>query len=236
MTFKKSLLYTSAWLSCFLLICYFINIYIVKVSNSKIFNSVDSIKSRDIWIVLWASVKTNNKPSEILKDRLDTALEAYNLNKIKKIIVSWDNRVNHYNEPAVMQKYLINAWVSKSDIYLDYAWFDTYDSMYRAKYIFWTTSLVVFTQKFHQNRSVYIWNGLWIDTIWVSSDRHIYTWINYFKFREFFSRLKAFLEIEILKTKPKFLGETIEIVSDEKVESIKKEILKDKNSNRLPAY
>ena len=235
MTFlRKIVLYLIIWFFCFILSLYIINIYIVKVSDSKIFNSVNSIENTNIWLVLWASVKSNETPSDILKDRLDKAIEAYNESRINKIIVSWDNRVKYYNEPLVMKKYLIKYWVSKDDIYLDYAWFDTYDSIYRSKYIFWVNSLVIFTQKFHQNRAVYIWNSIWIDTIWVSSDKQTYLWINYFKFREFFSRVKAFLEVEIIKAKPKFLGDSIEIISDEKVENIKTEVLKTKNSDKLP--
>jgi len=45
----------------------------------------------------------------------------------------------------------------------------------------------------------------------MSTDLEQYRDINYFERRELFSRIKAFLEVEILKSKPKFLGETIEI-------------------------
>jgi vancomycin permeability regulator SanA len=45
----------------------------------------------------------------------------------------------------------------------------------------------------------------------MSTDLQDYRDINYFERREMLSRIKAFLEIEILKSKPKFLGEKIEI-------------------------
>jgi vancomycin permeability regulator SanA len=45
----------------------------------------------------------------------------------------------------------------------------------------------------------------------MSSDLQEYKDIDYFERRELFSRIKAFLEIEILKSKPKFLGDRIEI-------------------------
>lgn len=195
----------------FLVVLFLINFYIIFSSKNKVV-SLDKLNyNYKIWLVLWASVKSNWIPSDILKDRLYTAYLAYKNNKIIKIIVSWDNSKKNYNEPQAMKRYLVLLWVRPRDIYLDYAWFDTYDSLYRAKYIFWVKKLVVFTQKYHLFRTVYIWNWLWIDAIWVISGRHKYLNILKFKIREFFSRIKAFFEVEIFKSKPKFLGKKIEI-------------------------
>lgn len=187
-----------------------INTYVVSFWSEKII-SIQDIKWYKIWLVLWASVKSNWVPSDILADRLKTAYEAYNSWKISKIIVSWDNREMNYNEPEAMKKYLVKLWVAKDDIYLDYAWFDTYDSIYRAKEIFWIRNLVIFTQEYHLSRALYISNKLWINSVWISTDIHQYLWIVRFKMRELMARVKAFFEIEILKTKPKFLGDKIEI-------------------------
>jgi vancomycin permeability regulator SanA len=44
--------------------------------------------------------------------------------------------------------------------------------------------------------------------------------------REVFARVKAFLEVEILKTKPKYLGESIEIITDEKIGEAKRNLIK----------
>ena len=187
-----------------------INYYIIDFSWNKLVN-LDSVENYKMWLVLWASVKSNWEPSDILVDRLKTSFEAYRTRKISKIIVSWDNRKINYNEPEAMKKYLIKLWVKPEDIQPDYAGFDTYDSIYRAKEIFWVKQMLIFTQKYHLYRAVYIANKLWINAKWIISDRQKYLWIISFKTREFFSRIKAFLEIEIFKTKPKFLGEKIEI-------------------------
>jgi vancomycin permeability regulator SanA len=44
--------------------------------------------------------------------------------------------------------------------------------------------------------------------------------------REILARIKAFLEIEILKSKPKYLGDKIEILTDEKIRDAKSRIIK----------
>lgn len=202
-----------------------VNLYVLSFSKDSYYKNVDDLDKVYVWLVFWASVIWKNKPSDILKDRLDVAFEAYKKNKIEKIIVSWDNSIKNYNEPIVMQKYLIKVWVDLDDIYLDYAWFDTYDSLYRAKEIFWVNDIVLFTQWFHLKRAIYIAKKLWISVYWVETDLHIYKNENYNNRREIFARVKAFLNIEIFKPKPKYLWDTIEIISDEKINEAKKSIL-----------
>jgi len=213
---KQKLVLLIRWiLIVFLLIILFwvlINYYIIIKSQDYIFDSKHIPKNNiKIGLVLWASVKSNWIPSPILQDRLLTAFYQYKLWDINKIIVSGDNSQKNYNEPQAMKNYLVELWVKSEDIYLDYAWFDTYDSIYRAKEIFWVNSLEIFTQRYHLYRSVYIARSLWINAIWVVADKKNLLSLSRFDFREFFSRIKAFLEVEILKTKPKFLGEKIKI-------------------------
>jgi len=187
-----------------------INYYVIDFWWKKIVD-LKNLKNYKVGLVLWASVKPNWIPSDILADRLKTSYEAYKLWKISKIIVSGDNRKLNYNEPDNMKKYLIKLWVKSEDIQPDYAGFDTYDSMYRAKEIFWAKEMVIFTQQYHLYRALYIANKLWIQSVWVVSDKHIYLWIIKYKSREILSRIKAFLEVEIFNTQSKFLGERIEI-------------------------
>lgn len=214
--YSKIILYSIIF---FLLFIIFVNIYIILYSNNYIKTNINDFEKTKVWLVLWAKVNSDWTPSPILKDRLITAYEFYNLWIIKKILVSWDNWVSHYNEPKNMEKYLVNLWVEKDDIYLDYAWFDTYDSMYRAKEIFWVEELIVFTQNFHLYRSVYIWNRLWIKTKGAKTNLQPYYWMKRNNIREIWARVKAFFDLEILKSKPKFLWEKVSMDSiQEKVE------------------
>ncbi len=187
-----------------------INYYVISFWEKFLYPKNSKLDLK-VWLILWAWIKNNSQPSDILKDRLDTWVEAYKNKLISKIIVSWDNSKINYNEPEVMEKYLLKKWVLKKDIFKDYAWFDTYDSIYRAKNIFWVKKMLIFTQKYHLYRALYISNNLWIDSYWMVSDKHIYLNMIWFKFRELFSRVKAFLEVEILKSKPKFLWKKIKI-------------------------
>lgn len=212
----KIFLYSFLGLIFILFFIILVNYYVLSFSWEKNILKVEDLEKTEIWLVFWASVR-NGYPSTILKDRLDIAFKAYSLGKIEKIIVSGDNSVLDYNEPKVMKNYLVWLWVKKEDIYEDFAGFDTYDSIYRARDIFQAEKIVFFTQEFHLKRSLYISERLWLEAIWVSSDLHIYHKARYNAFREFFARVKAFLEVEIIKPKPKFLGETIKIVSNDEI-------------------
>lgn len=189
-----------------------INHYVVSFSDNEIRYGIEDIEETRVGLVFWARVYSNGIPSPILRDRLDTAIKAYEDKKIERIIVSGDNATQYYDEPTNMKAYLIDLWIPEEHIYIDYAGFDTFDSIYRSNYIFWVQDVVLFTQDYHLKRAVYIAERLWLNAQWMSTDLRDYRDIDYFERREMFSRIKAFLEIEILKSKPKFLGEQIEIL------------------------
>ena len=222
---KKILTYSSILLFLIITLIVIINFHVLKFSNINYYYDVDWLDNKYVWLVFWASVKSNWTPSDILKDRLKVAYEAYSKLKIDKIIVSWDNSKQSYNEPVAMQKYLMNLWVDEDDIYLDYAWFDTYDSLYRAREIFWVREIVLFTQDFHLKRAMYIASKLWLTPYWVETNLQRYIADDYNNRREVLARVKAFFEVEILKSEPTYLWDKIEIISDEKIEDAKKWIL-----------
>lgn len=191
------------------LIIFIINLYVLSFYKSKISYEINNLEYNKVWLVFWARVLPNGIVSDILRDRLDWAIMAYNSKKISKIIVSWDNWVKHYNEPEVMRNYLISKWINEKNIYLDYAGFDTYDSIYRANYIFWVKEVTLFTQEYHLKRAIYISDRLWIKSIWFATDLRDYKYIDHYNRREILSRVKAFLNSDILKSNPKFLGDKI---------------------------
>ena len=186
----------------------YINYSVENNYNTQI-KTIEEIKKNKVWLVLWAWIK-NWKPSDIYKDRLKTAIKAYENKKIEKILVSWDNWRVKYDELTPAKLYLYENWVKKEDIFLDYAWFDTYDSLFRAKEIFWNNSLTIFTQEFHLKRALYICKWLEINCLWIKTDLQWYLYSNYYQKREILSRFKAFLNLT-LNSKPRFLWEKINI-------------------------
>lgn len=218
---KKILKYLLVLIILWIVSILMINLYVLNFSEGKIISDINNLEQTNVWLVFWAKVMKTWIPSDILKDRLKVAIEAYKKNKINKIIVSGDNSLEKYDEPTSMKNYLVENGVLKDDIYLDYAWFDTYDTLYRARDIFWVDNIVLFTQEFHLKRALYIWEGLGIKTIWVSTNLQIYIYDDYYNRREVLARVKAFLNVEILKSKPKFLGNKIDMSNPQKELSVK---------------
>lgn len=202
-----------------------VNLYVLSYSKGMIRDISQEISNFQVGIVFWASVKNNSTPSDILKDRLQVAYEAYKKWYISQIIVSGDNSQQSYNEPVVMQKYLIELWVDEHDIYVDYAGFDTYDTLYRARDIFGVDKALIFTQEFHLKRALYIAARLGIESMWIHTDLQPYIHIDYYNRREVLWRVKAFLDVEVWKSKPKFGWEEIKRISKDDIQNAKNDLL-----------
>ena len=162
-------------------------------------------------MVLGALVHDDGRPSSVLEDRLRHAHELYVSGKAPKIIVSGDHGTEEYDEVNVMRNWLLARGVPAEDIFMDHAGFNTYDSMYRARDVFGVKRLLISTQQFHMARSLYIARRLGMDAHgYAATDEYLHR-RKYLKFREFFAKGKVFLDVEIMKRSPKYLGEPIPI-------------------------
>jgi vancomycin permeability regulator SanA len=107
-------------------------------------------------LVLGAGIRNNETPTQILKLRLDTAVEMYKKNEVKDIIVSGDNSKEYHNEPKVMKDYLVRNGIPFDVVREDFGGRRTMDSCYRTKNYFGVNEAFVITQRFHLPRSVFL--------------------------------------------------------------------------------
>ena len=170
--------------------------------------------------------------SGMFQDRVETAFDLYEEEKVEKILISGDHGRENYDEVNTAKDYLLDKGVKSEDIFLDHAGFDTYDSLYRAKKIFEVPSVIVVTQNFHLPRAIYIGKKLNLEIYGLSADRHSYVNIDYNKLREIFSKVKAFFDISF-QAKPKFLGEKIPISGDSKKSWDDEDVLGENESESL---
>ena len=80
-------------------------------------------------IVFGAGVWPGGQLSPVLEDRVYTAVRLYNAGKVRKLLMTGDNRTLDYNEPQHMREYALELGVPDEDIVLDYAGRRTYDCM-----------------------------------------------------------------------------------------------------------
>lgn len=211
---KRTIKYTLAFILCGLVfICF--SIYSVKHSGEKYITDMKNLPSDiEAIIVLGAGVKDDGTASDILIDRLETSLEVKNQLKESKFLMSGDHGREEYNEVRTMKNFALKNNVAEKEIFMDHAGFNTYDSMYRAKNIFNVKKAIVITNEYHLPRALYIANKMGIEAYGIKSDKRNYYFIEAYKKRERLAQIKAFIDVNILKRDPKFLGEPIPISGD----------------------
>ena len=187
------------------------NSTVTKTAKQYITDDIDKVVAVKVGLLLGTSkhVKNGNN-NEYFFNRIDAAVSLFNKGKIKCVIISGDNGSKYYNEPMDMKKELIKNGVPDSVIYLDYAGFRTLDAVIRAKEIFEQDSFIVISQKFHNERAVYLARKYGINAFGYNA-KEVEAY-NGFKtqVREIFARDKMFLDL-IFGVKPKFLGEKVKI-------------------------
>lgn len=166
--------------------------------NQYIFSDESSIPETRVAIVFGAGLSPDgNQPSGILEDRIMAAVELYKAGKVKKILMSGDNRFVDYNEPQVMINFAKANGVSSFDLQADFAGRRTYDTCYRAKYIFGVEKAILITQDFHLTRALYTCSSLGIDSIGYVADRNTYQNQTIFAFRDFAATILAYWELNV---------------------------------------
>ena len=172
-----------------------------------------SISSADAIVVLGASVFADGTPSGILQDRLDDGIAMYFAGVAPKLIMSGDNGTESYNEVRVMKQYAIAQGVPSEDIFCDHAGFSTYESMYRAKYVFGCQRIVVATQTYHLYRALWSAKSLGMQATGVSSDYHEYQKQLQYDIREVPARTKDFFKA-LFRMPSTYVGDAISLDQD----------------------
>ena len=175
-------------------------------------SGLESIEPQCI-LVLGCAVWLDNQPSPMLQDRLDTAIELYKAGVAPKLLLSGDNSIESYSEPDCMYHYALEHGVPREDIFLDFAGFSTYDSMYRARDVFCAERIVVVTQKYHLFRALKIGKALGIEVKGAAAGQRQYQGRYFREVREVLARDKDFIKC-IFKPEPVFLGEKIPVDGD----------------------
>jgi SanA protein len=189
------------------------NCWVVESTKDNIFTDYDLVPSNPVGLVLGTSSRlSNGLPNPLFDSRMVAASDLYKLGKISHIIVSGDNRTKFYNEPMEMRKALVKLGVPDSVITLDYAGLRTLDSVIRSKEIFGQDHITIITQPFHSYRALFISEYFDIDAVAIiSKDSHQEPSAK-ISVREYFARAKAILDLYVLKTAPKHMGEKEPIV------------------------
>lgn len=187
------------------------NIIIKNNASEKVFSSTENIPKNKVGLILGTSKRLNNGNINLYyKYRLNAAIELFKSGKIKYIVISGDNGSKSYDEPTDFKNDLIKAGIPENKIYLDYAGFRTLDSVVRIKEIFSQNSVTIISQKFHNERAIYLAEHFNIRAVGYNAKSISGKYGLKVQLREYLARVKVFVDI-LFKVKPKFLGKKIEI-------------------------
>jgi SanA protein len=184
------------------------NIWVVTSTENRVFHNSDQLPDHRVALVLGTSHKlAGGRPNPFFEKRMDTAADLFKAGKIDQFLLSGDNRTKFYNEPYEMRKALVARGVPVTAITLDFAGLRTLDSVVRSKEIFGQNQLTIITQPFHSYRALFISNFYDIDAVaMVTEEPDVESSVRV-RIREYFARTKAVLDLYVLRTAPRFLGD-----------------------------
>ena len=192
------------------IICWITYSGVSSFAQPYISSTMDDLPAQKVGLMLGTSPRlSGGRPNLYFTYRVQAATDLYKQGKIEYILVSGDNRKKEYNEPRAMRDALIKKGIPEDHIILDYAGFRTFDSMIRAEKVFRQDSFIVISQPFHNERAVFIARKSGIEAYGFNA-RDVDVAAGFkTKLREVGARVKMILDIYVLHTEPKFLGDPV---------------------------
>lgn len=187
------------------------NLTPVWVSRGKLFDDVDKLPKAKVGLVFGTTDRYKGRENRYFRYRIDAAVEVWKAGKVETLIVSGDNRSKYYNEPEKMKSALVEEGVPADRIVCDYAGLRTFDSVVRAKKIFGADKVLVISQRFQNERAIYLAQAKGMEAYGFNAEDVELKAGFKTKVREVGARVKMWLDVNFLDTKPTHLGEKVEM-------------------------
>lgn len=189
-----------------------INGYVVQSVSDRILSPEDAAQLSDVdcILVLGCKVNSDGNPSAMLEDRLRRGVELFQAGAAPKLLMSGDHGTVTYNEVLSMKQYAMDRGIASSDVFMDHAGFNTYESMYRARDVFQAKKILIVTQDYHLYRALYIAQALGLEAYGVAANYRNYSGQTARDVREILARNKDFFTA-IFQPLPTYLGNTIPV-------------------------
>ncbi len=188
---------------------------ISRAAKGRCFDEADLVPETPVAVVLGASPRlADGRANLFFLPRLESAAALFKAGRVKALIVSGDNGTRGYDEPTEMKRLLVQMGVPEARVICDFAGFRTLDSVVRAKEVFGQTRVVFVSQRFHNERAIYLARAAGMEAHGLNA-RDVSVAVAPKTFlREKLACVKAVLDVTVLNTRPKFLGEKIAVPVD----------------------
>lgn len=182
-----------------------VNLWVLFVGSRGIVSKAAELPKLASGLVLGTSPRSakGSAPNPFFEGRMDTAARLFHAGILENVLVSGDNRVANYNEPAAMRDALIQRGIPDSAISMDSAGIRTLDSIVRAHKTFHLeNNLIIITDDFHLPRAMFLAAETGLTAIGFASEHVPWRRSYRTRFREWLSRGRACLDIYLWKTQP----------------------------------
>lgn len=198
-----------------IIVCHYI---VVVNASGKTYDNVEEIPHNKVGLLLATSpITPGGAHNYYFENRIKAADELYKVGKIDFIIASGGDytrsQKNGCDEPAAIRDSLIARGIPDERIILDYEGLRTLNSIAKAKQVYDLDSLTLISQKYHNERAIYIANRYCIQAVGYNAKPSPIC-RNRIKntLREFLARPKMFLDI-LTGNNPDIKKDTISIPS-----------------------
>lgn len=171
-------------------------------AKGRLYDEVGRIPHREVGLVLGTSPISswNGKKNWYFEYRMRSAAELYNAGKVDRLVVSGGNYTSEggYDEPSCMRRELIARGVNPNHIIMDYGGTRTLNSIVKIHDVYHCDSIIIISQKFHNERALYQARDMGIDAIALNAKSLEGTkawWRN--RAREVLARVKLFIDLAI---------------------------------------
>lgn len=178
-------------------------------SRGRLFSEVDALPVTEVGLVFGTTDRVKGRENLYFRYRIDAAVRVWKSGRIRTLLVSGDNRSPYYNEPEKMKQALVERGIPADRIVCDFAGLRTLDSVVRAKEIFGADSILVISQRFQNERAIYLAQANGIEAYgFNASDVEPQAGLKT-RVREVGARVKMWLDVNFLKTRPRYLGDPV---------------------------
>ena len=184
-----------------LLIC---NQLVISNADGRLFDEVETVpEGYSFGLLLGTTPQTRigHRRNMFFESRIHAAASLYHAGKIQKVLISGDdNSLDGVNEVKCMRDSLLERGIPPKDIALDGKGYRTILSVQRAYHDYGCRKLIVISQKFHNERALYLADNLGLGFNQVigfnaKSPHSLMSQKTYV--REWFARVKMFIDLFI---------------------------------------
>lgn len=199
---KRSIIFCIlAIIGVFVAVMVLCDVTVSRNASDKTYDNVDSIPHCKVGLILGTSpISTwNGRRNYYFDHRIKAGAKLYKAGKVDWLVVSggdYRNTENGYDEPVAMRDSLIKQGVDSARIVLDYDGTRTINSIAKMRDVYCQYSIVIISQKYHNERALYQAKHLGIDAIGFNAKtpgRRTSWWRN--RGREVLARVKLFIDI-----------------------------------------